>query len=264
VWLLVSALWGSGHVYAEAAAENRLDKSFFVRFGSDFKDVLVSPLHWQGRDFWRLAAVSGTGLLIYALDQDIQDWVQEKRTQSSDDVFRIFSLGGNGAVLLGLSGVLYAAGEIGHDDGLRRTALLSVESLATASVIVWTAKAITGRSRPYTGDSSRSFHPFSFSSSRWSLPSGHAAAAFSVATAIAKQSKSPAIDVLAYGLAAMASLDRIHDNKHWASDVFIGSAVGFLVGKKIAHLNRRAEEKKVSLGIQMNGRRQALTLVIMF
>jgi membrane-associated phospholipid phosphatase len=141
---------------------------------------------------------------------------------------------------------------------------LSVESLATASALVWALKAITGRARPYAGESSHSFHPFSFKSDFWSLPSGHAAAAFAVATTIAEQSDSPVIDIAAFGLAALAGLSRIHDNKHWTSDVFIGSVIGYFVGKKISDLNRRGADKPVGLGFQLSPGRQALTLSIAF
>jgi membrane-associated phospholipid phosphatase len=244
--------------------ENKLNKDFFIRFGRDFKGVVSAPLDWNKQDFLRLAVFSGAGLLIYSLDQHVYDWVQENRSPSSEDASSVFSHFGNGGVLLGLAGVIYAVGEVNHQDSLRKTALLSVESLATASVLAWALKAITGRARPFAGESSHSFHPFSFKSSYWSLPSGHAAGAFAVATTIAEQSDSLAIDITAYSLATLAGLSRIHDNKHWTSDVFIGSVIGYFVGKKISDLNRRGVAKPISLSFQLSGGRQALTLSVAF
>ena len=248
----------------ENDGENKLDRAFVSRFSRDFAAVITSPARWTGRDLLTLAAVSGTSLLFMAVDGDIQDWAQTRRSESSDKASSFFTQFGNGAVLVGISAAIYAAGAIGHDDGWRKTALLSLESLATASLIVWTTKVLAGRARPYTGESSGTFHPFSLENSFWSLPSGHAAAAFSVATAIALQSRSGLVDFAAYSLATMVGLARIHDDKHWASDVFIGSALGFFVARKIARLNRPGEKTAVSWGFQSSGGRQALTLNIAF
>jgi len=269
-FLLVGALLpgmaggAAGLSGAETTGENKLDRAFWGRFGRDFASVVTAPARWKGSDFLVLAAVSGTGLLVMAFDQDIQDWSQDRRDPSSDRAASVFRAFGDGAVLAGISAAVYAAGAIGQNDGWRKTALLSLESLATASVLVWTTKVIVGRARPYSGESSGCFHPFSGKSRFWSFPSGHAAAAFSVATAIALQSKSGIVDAAAYGLAALAGLSRVHDNKHWASDVLVGSALGYFVARKIVRLNERGEKRSVSLGFQCSGGRQAVRLTIAF
>jgi membrane-associated phospholipid phosphatase len=249
---------------ADRGEDARLDRAFFVRFGRDFRDVIRSPAHWDGPDFITLAAVSGTGLLLFSFDQAIQDWAQEGRTPGSNKAASVFSFLGNGATLLGLNAIIYAVGELGNNVGLRRTALLSLESLATASAMVWTIKCIVGRARPATGESSRHFHPFSFKNSYWSFPSGHAIASFSVATTIAEQTESPLVDVLAYGLATLVAVSRIHENTHWASDVVIGSALGYFIGKKICDLNKQKGQSELQIGFDCAAGRRALTLSIAF
>jgi len=248
----------------EKKEEDKLDRTFFIRCGRDFKDVVSSPARWDGRDFLTLAAVSGTGLLLFVFDQDIQDWAQDQRTSASDKASAFFSFLGNGATLAGLSTAIYVAGEIGNDVGLRRTALLSLESLAASGLLAWTLKFVIGRARPYTDESSRSFHPLALKNSHWSWPSGHTVASFSVATVIAEQTESPLVDVLAYSLATLVGISRVHENKHWASDVLFGSAIGYFVAKKICALNRRGDESRVSLGLDCAGGRRALTLSIAF
>jgi membrane-associated phospholipid phosphatase len=262
--LLFGLAGGAPGLAQESTTESRLNRAYLCGFGRDFVDVLTAPARWSRGDFLTLAAVSGTGLLFLAFDQEIQDWTQARRTAASDKVSSFITYLGDGLVLLGLSAAIYGAGEIGDDAGLRKMALLSLESLATASFLVWTSKVIVGRARPYTGESSRSFHPFALESRLWSFPSGHAAAAFSVATAIALQSRSVFVDVVAYSLASLAALSRIHDNSHWTSDVFIGSALGYFVAKKIACLNRPQDKRKVCLGFQSSGGRQAITLSFAF
>jgi membrane-associated phospholipid phosphatase len=263
--LIAAAIWGlSGGAPLLAArgagGENKFDGAYLRRLTGDFTAVITAPAHWTRSNLFTLAAVSGTGLLVMAFDQDIRDWAQSGRSESSDQASKFFSSFGNGAVLVGLSAAVYAVGAIGHDDGWRKTALLSLESLVTASLIVWTAKFVVGRARPYSGESSVCFHPFSLEDRFWSLPSGHATAAFSVATAIAMQAKSVWVDITSYSLAALAGLSRIHDDKHWASDVLIGSAIGYFVARKIVNLNRPGEKKSVSLAFECSKGRRAVTL----
>ncbi len=263
--VLIFWLCGAGLASDDnGAGEFRLNKSYLSRFARDFGAVVASPSHWNTRSWLTFTGVSGFGLLLFSLDQDINDWIQGRRSPSSENVSSVIEKLGNGGILLAMMGALYAAGEISHRDGWRKTALLSVESLATASVIVWALKAATGRARPETGESSHSFHPFTLDSAHHSFPSGHAASAFAVATTIAEQSDSVVIDVLSYGLAALVPLSRVHDQKHWASDVFMGAALGYFVAKKISGLNSPGARKAVNLGFQFSRDRQALTLAVEF
>jgi len=53
-----------------------------------------------------------------------------------------------------------------------------------------------------------------------------------VATVFASVYKDkPWVGVLSYGIATGVALSRLNDDKHWASDVFIGAALGFAGGK---------------------------------
>ena len=252
------------HCDEPGPAEHKLNKDFLVRFGKDFGHVLTSPRDWQDSDLLKFAAVSGVGLLLFAGDQKIHDWVEENKSSSAKDRAAFFSNLGDGGWLLGGMAALYAAGEIGDRDNLRQTALLSLESLAATTFFVWSAKFVLGRSRPSTGEPSSSFHPFSFSSSHGSFPSGHAASAFAVATVIADESKEAVVDVLAYSLAALVGVARVYGNKHWPADVFVGSAMGYFVAKKICGLNRRQDRLAVGLSFRASPREKALILTIGF
>ena len=150
------------------------------------------------------------------------------------------------------------------DNSLRKTALLSFESMLTTAVIVGSLKFVVGRARPWTGESSHSFHPFSTKSRYISFPSGHASAAFAVATVIADQSENTYIDILAYSLATLAAISRAHIDKHWSSDILVGSAIGYFVAKKICALDRNRDSNKMKLGFQFSRQRQALSLTFSF
>ncbi len=243
---------------------SKLNKVFLKNFKNDFVGVMASPAGWKKKDFINLSAILGAGLILYAFDQDIQEWAQNNRTSTSDDVFGFITHAGNGGVIAGMLAVLYASGEISRNDSLSKTALLSLESWLTTGVIVSSMKFVFGRARPYTGESSHSFNPFSTSSSHFSFPSGHSSAAFAVFTTIAERSKSVYVDVLAYSVATLCALSRVHNNKHWASDVFIGAVIGHLVAKKICAFDRARSSKKVSLGFQYTRHTKAITVNISF
>ena len=244
--------------------EDKLNKEFLLNFGDDFVDVLASPKNWKGGDFLSLSAVLGAGLLLYSVDQDIQQWAQDHRSSSSEDIFKTIGHLGNGVVLIGLMTALYVSGEVSDNNSLRKTALLSLESWLTSGIIVRGLKSVVGRARPWTGESSHSFHPFSTRSRFASFPSGHASSAFAVATVIADQSKKVYIDILAYSLASVAAFSRVHLDKHWASDILVGSAIGYFVAKKISALDRNRNSKKMKLSFQFSRQRQAFSLTYYF
>lgn len=247
-----------------ATSDFRLNKEFFIGFGNDVYDVVKAPGSWQGKDWWRLTAVLGAGALLYAFDQKIHDWSQDRRTPVTEDWAEFGSFLGNGIFLGGLITSLYLGGEIFNERGLRKTALLSLESWLTAGAVVTALKAITGRARPYTSMGSHYFKPFSFRSEYYSFPSGHAVSAFAVATVIADQTDFFLVDVAAYSVSAFVAASRVHESRHWASDVFIGAAIGYFVGKKICSLHREQDIKNLQIGFCLSPNLKGLTIKIFF
>ncbi len=244
--------------------EYKLSDEFLKRFGADIYEVIKAPAGWQKKDFWRLAAVLGTGAILFASDRDIDDWSQDRRSSSSEDLARYGSALGDGSFLGAMIATLYVTGEIFDSRSLRKTALLSLESWLTSGVFVLGLKGLTGRARPTKDEGPYSFHPFNFRPEYSSFPSGHASSAFAVATVIADQTDSVVIDVLAFSLSSFAALSRIHKGSHWASDVFIGAAIGYFIGKKIAILHREKEVKNIHIGFSLSPRVKGITVSFSF
>lgn len=249
---------------ADSSEEYKLSMKFAGKMGRDFIKVVRSPGEWDKNDFLGIGIVLGTGALLFAFDDDIHDWFQGNKTPTSEDYSKVFSTFGSGYFITGLAASLYITGELTNNANLRKTALLSFESWMISGVLVGAFKVMIGRSRPSKGEGKASFHPFSFQSGFRSLPSGHSSSAFAVAAVIAGQSKKFYVDFLSYTLATCVALSRVHDNKHWMSDVFIGSVIGYAVGKKILALSRRKNSDKVSLGFQLSPQKQAVSLSISF
>lgn len=114
------------------------------------------------------------------------------------------------------------------------TGYLSSKAIVHAGIIVFVLKTIAGRERPFYNDHQGRFHLFKkleSGSTYHSFPSGHTITAFSMATVIAKEySDKKWVGITSYGLASLVGLSRIGLDKHWASDVFIGSVLGYAIG----------------------------------
>ncbi|MCJ7580876.1 MAG: phosphatase PAP2 family protein [Candidatus Aminicenantes bacterium] len=263
VFLILTLVFISSTGYLQGETfplKNKLNLNYLKQFGRDAVSVVSSPLHWKGRNFFTLAAVVGTGALCFLTDQNIKRWVDSNNAGIFDDIWESITNTGNGVFLGGLLASHYIVGEIFKLDNMRKIALLGVESFVISGVLVGLLKYSIGRARPYTGESRASFHPFSSASSYYSFPSGHATSAFSVATVIAEHSKEFLVDLAAYGMATLVAMSRIQKNKHWVSDVFIGSVLGFLIGKKISDLNRGDKAEGLNIGIQLGLQKQAFSL----
>jgi len=260
---LVLGLSPIGAAGQDEAADN-LGASFVRQIGRDFVGVCASPKDWRSRDILTALAVAGLGAAIITQEEDLRSWVLKNRTSASQDASSLIRPLGDGGVLAALTLGLYAVGEVADRPGLRRTSLLGLQSFLTSSVFVTGLKTVVGRSRPRAGAGNTDFHPFSFTSSRTSFPSGDSSGAWSVATAIADQTDNAFVDVLCYGMATLVAAWRIHDDKHWASDVFIGSAIGYFTAKKICRLHDRRDGPSFSAGLAWSEGRPAVSLSLSF
>jgi hypothetical protein len=129
-------------------------------------------------------------------------------------------------------GGLYLSGRATHNNHLRETGLLSAEALIDSNIVVSALKTASQRQRPPKDDSSGEFFD-----GGTSFPSGHASSAWAVATVIAQEygQHRPLVQVGAYGLAAAVSLSRYTGRNHFLSDVLVGSAMGYGIGRYVYH-----------------------------
>jgi membrane-associated phospholipid phosphatase len=101
-------------------------------------------------------------------------------------------------------------------------------SLALAGLTVNVGKFAFGRPRPEQSLDADGYAPFS---GQVSLPSGHTAMAFALATSLADDIHRPWATVGLYGMATAVGWSRVNDNRHWLSDVAAGALVGVASAK---------------------------------
>jgi membrane-associated phospholipid phosphatase len=210
-----------------------LNKAYFKSFLTDSGNILTSPIRWNLQDWLTASLVVGvTGGLMF-VDDDIRDNMQSSRSTFSDNLAKVGEALGNGGYAVPSLGALYLTGHLMKNEKAKRAALLSFESFVISGVFTLALKHTTGRARPTSKNSSDNWEGPNFDGGV-SFSSGHTATAFSIATIIANEYDNHAIvPPLAYGLATLTAWSRINDNKHWASDVVFGAAMGYFTSKAL-------------------------------
>ena len=237
-------------------SQNRLnlDRDYFYGIFSDITYTATSPLRWDDSDWITAAWVAGGTSLLFILDEEIRDVFEDNRSSTTDDVSEFFERFGNGAISLPALGAFYLYGYFGENAKAERTALIAAESFLVTGLFTTVLKVAAGRHRPSTGDSSTSFD--GFTTDHGSFPSGHTSTVFAIATVIANEYEDvPFIKPISYGIATMTGLSRINDEKHWASDVFLGAALGYFTSKTLLrlHSNKKGQHYTIYPRADRNG-----------
>ena len=216
----------------QAAPTPTLEHEFFRNILRDQVAIWTAPFHLHQRDARWLAPISlGTAALI-ATDRRTGDEIGESRSQLHAS--RVISYGGSygvGAVAL----TFYLVGRAKHDPRARETGVLGAEALLDSAIVVTALKEITQRRRPGAARGRGDF--FDGGSS---FPSGHSIEAWSLATIIANEYHDHrAVQIAAYGLATAISVSRYTGHNHFLSDVLVGSAMGYGIGRYVYHAHHR-------------------------
>lgn len=219
------------------------DPAYLKGYASDTASVFTSPLRWDGGDWGKAAAVLAVAAGAYALDDNIQRSAQRNRSEGLDDLAGMVRPFGDAPIMAGASLGIYGIGAAFGGDRLQDTGLMALESVFVSRVFTEFMKRGFHRHRPETGADKGEFDgPDFFSSKNASMSSGHASTAFAVATVIATQYKDTLIvPIVAYALAGLTAWSRVNDNKHWASDIAIGAAIGHFTAR---HVMKRIENRR--------------------
>jgi hypothetical protein len=158
-----------------------------------------------------------------------------------------------GSFIIGSS--MYVVGKLTHHHELADVGLHGTEAILLGTSITKVLKGVAGRARPYLSDGT---DPRDWklgggftNSDRTSFPSGHTTAAFAAASAVTSEVKRmyPHLTWIAgptlYGGATMVGLARMYHNKHWASDVALGAAIGTFSGLKVVRYSHNHPENVV-------------------
>jgi len=235
--------------------QNKLEinRDYFKGIFSDIAYTATSPSRWDKSDWIMAGSVAvGTGFFV-GLDEEIRDVFEDNRSSTTDDFANLFEPFGNGLVTIPALAAFYVFGYYDENDKAKRTALIATESFLITGLYTTILKVSMGRHRPSAGASSTNFD--GFTTDQKSFPSGHTSTAFAIATVIAnKYEETPYIKPISYGIASLTGLSRINDEKHWASDVFFGAALGYFTSKTILKLHNNKKGQHFTIYPRVDSR----------
>jgi len=210
-----------------------LEKDFFKNILRDQKAIWTSPAHLHGHDAPWLFMLGMTTGGFMATDRATGDDMATHTGQL--DASRIISYAGSIYGVSAAAGSFYLIGRATHNQRARETGILATEAIIDSGIVVTALKEITQRARPLTGkDRSKFFAGGS------SFPSGHSIEVWSVATVVANEyHDQPAVQIAAYGIASAVSVSRFTGLHHYLSDVLVGSAMGYGIGRYVYHAHHR-------------------------
>lgn len=208
-----------------------LEKKFFVNILRDQRAIWTSPFNLHKGDAKWLAPVGFSTIALIATDRHTSGkLVENGDNRSRLRISRDISRAGSFYVVGGTAAAFYFAGRAMHNDRARETGLLSAEALIDSGVFEAALKTISQRQRPPVDHSSGEFFD-----GGTSFPSGHAISAWSLAAVIDQEygHHNPLVRFGVYGLATAVSLSRYTGRNHFLSDVLVGSAMGYGVGRYV-------------------------------
>ena len=215
------------------APTTSLERQFLKNLLKDQKAIWTSPFHIRVNDLrWVAPIAAGTAAFI-ATDRKTGDWIAgyPDLKPISDGISyagTVYSVGG--AAL-----TFYVIGRATHNDRARETGLLGAEALVNSLIVVSVVKGVTQRSRPDEGEDRGRFW-----TGGTSFPSGHSIQIWSVATVVAHEYRATRwVPVAAYGAASLVSLARFPAQRHYLSDILVGSSLGYLIGRYVYHAHHQ-------------------------
>jgi membrane-associated phospholipid phosphatase len=235
-----------GHTYSRTPSTVP-DFVYFKSWLTDSRDIVIAPVRWNKYQWIAFSGVTVVAALLYTQDSYIQKVVQKNQTPFLNGASKYgLERLGSGVYSLPAMALLYGVGAIRKDDKEKYTALKGIEAYALGFLTAQVLKQLTHRDRPYMNnppDPYMWYGPFKPPSNS-SFPSGHSTIAFAVATVVATSySKTIWVPIVCYTFAGLTAFSRVYQNDHWFSDVFVGSAIGFAIGKTI--INNQMKKLKI-------------------
>lgn len=210
---------------------------------------------------WNDAYLAGAFIVGTIALRPVDDYfavrLQNKYTQDNrllqEVAVTVRTIAEPGAFIIG--GTLYVVGRVSKQRDMADLGLHGTEAVVVGSIFAGVLKDAFGRARPFVKPptDSTGFDPNNWQFGRGlkagdsyrSFPSGHSVAAFAAAAAVTNEVTrwrphlTWVVGPAMYGGATLVGLSRMYNNRHWASDVMMGAAIGTFAGNKIVRYHHR-------------------------
>jgi membrane-associated phospholipid phosphatase len=198
-----------------------LPRNLFI----DQKNFWTAPFHMTEAQWEWAVPLGAFGAVMIASDTAIEKHVP----MSPTTVSHAGTVSNAGLAAMASAGAgMFLWGHITNDDQKRETGILSGEASIDAYLDTQAFAYIFGRERPFTGSGKGKFFQ-----GGTSFPSDHAAISWAIASVIAHEYPGTATQLLAYGAATGVGVARWVAHQHFATDVLVGSALGWYLGRQV-------------------------------
>ncbi len=141
---------------------------------------------------------------------------------------------------------LYGVGLFRGNAHARESGILSGEALADSVVLDQVTKIIFRRERPRYHNAAGDFFS-SYPGKNNSFPSSHSMLAWTVASVTAGEYPSKWVQLGCYSLATSVSLMRVLGQEHFPTDVLVGGAAGWLIGRYVFRRHQKTNRGKAMI-----------------
>ncbi|HEY9519731.1 MAG TPA: phosphatase PAP2 family protein, partial [Gemmatimonadales bacterium] len=188
--------------------------------------------------------------LALATDQSIRDRLNDPHDRLGRTLSDIGNGMGDPVIVYGSLFTISAGSKLLGKRGIYGVASRALKSSLLGGGATMVLKAIAGRDRPLNSiDNPYSFHLFRTSDA--SFPSGHSTVAFALATSFARETPDKWTDLGFFTLATLTAYARMHDDKHWASDVVFGAGIGILSARFVHRFQARVAVSPGGFGMSL-------------
>ncbi|HYL99900.1 MAG TPA: phosphatase PAP2 family protein, partial [Blastocatellia bacterium] len=207
-----------------------LEHDFFKNVLRDQRAIWTSPFHiHRDQAYWLLPFAGVTAALLASDSATAEDGGEFAASGSHQKISDRISSFGTIYVPAAVVGSLYLVGRITGNNKARETAVLAAEAALDTEIVGESLKLILNRQRPSASDGEGEFW-----SRGSSFPSGHSFEAWSIATVIANEYHDHLwVEITAYAGATLVSASRFTGHHHYLSDILVGSAIGYGIGRYV-------------------------------
>jgi len=203
------------------------------RIGNETDDLVATPFRLENGNIFITLAVAGAVGLTYSFDKQIQEKLTARHNSSLDTAADAGSLLGDPYLHLGLATLVYGGAILADSAKWKEVGEMMGEAVILADASSLVIKEASGRGRPDATPAKGDFRPFGFKKEYDSMPSMHTSSSFALASVLAATSDSILMKAAYYGAATFVGISRAYQNRHWASDVVLGAALGELCGRVV-------------------------------
>ncbi|RJP67545.1 MAG: phosphatase PAP2 family protein [Ignavibacteriales bacterium] len=247
------SLFAQNPTLQDSVQENKYD---FLQFGVETWNLIKQPTKWDGSDYLKIGILGAGTFLIMQADKPIRRFLNRDQKYAKSFPMEFGNMWGEIYFVEALFGGFTIYALFNNDKTAHKIAFELAQASAYTFYVNGPLKYVIGRSRPYLEQGNQTYVPFSryTNPDHQSLPGGHTGIVMALTTVLSRNAKPVWLKILAYVPAALSVVGRVYLDKHWASDVFLGGAIGYLMATWVVDQHEKVNEND-SKGSQVGIRR---------